>query len=154
LLVARDCCGFAAADDGEGGGGLATLEVFGREVLCYFADVVFAVLVVVSVDHMCAVCWLLGTHSAEEVSDEYHHRSVFCVIELFKLERFATLVEDFEVAGFLERLLVWLGAAFARLCGHGGCSDVGDVAVMVSMGEMMQMCFSGSCCMTDRYMYR
>ena len=96
------------------------------------------------------VVWLMDTHSAKEVSDEYHHRSVFCVIELFELDGFATFIEDFELAGFLERLLVWLGAAFARLChGRGSGSDVSSV-VMVSIVEMLVLFFSWEMLMYDR----
>jgi hypothetical protein len=80
------------------------------------------------------------------VADEYHHRSSFGVIELFERDGFTALVEDFQLAGFLEGLLVWLGAAagFARLCHGAGSDDLGGV-------NAASICFSEGCCVTDMY---
>jgi hypothetical protein len=90
------------------------------------------------------VVLILGTYAAEEVADEDHHRSSFGVIELFERDGFTALVEDFQLAGFLERLLVGLGAAaaFARLCHGAGSDDLGGL-------NAASVCFPGRCCVID-----
>jgi hypothetical protein len=43
---------------------------------------------------MPTVVWISGTHAAEKVTDEDHHRPSFGVIELCKRDGFTALVED------------------------------------------------------------
>ena len=100
----------------------------------------------VSIGCLSFVVLILGTHAAEEVADEDHHCSSFGVIELFERDGFTALVEDFQLAGFLEGLLVWLGAAagFARLCHGAGSDGLGGV-------NAASIYFSEGCCVTDMY---